>query len=455
MTNVVKTLKESKSACWIAWACLVVPMFASYFFDDMFSTISHIFKNPEALELGWNTMDYGFYAGGYSFLCVWGGLIVCGMLLDKWGVRVTGSIFVGLMAAGAALVYVTISSPAIVATGNSLPIAYVGCMLFGLGSEIAGVAVTRSIAKWFKGKSMALAMGLQLAIARLGTAAALLLSPVLVAESATGTYPLDVTNKPAFWGLMLLLLGSIVWAVFVAMDAKFDKEQGTSDKVVTAEEDKFKFSDIFKILGNKHYLLISLLCVFFYCCIISFKKFATAILIPRFGADAANFEQTASMMVSMIPFFTVVFTPLFGSLVDKIGKATTWMITGSVMVFAAHVIIAFAPGEAIFGYLGIAILGVGYSLVPAAMWPSVPKIVPEKNLGTAYSLIYWIQNMGMMAVPMIVGHILKTFSGVEAAINAEYVFIILGIVAITVSLLLYFSSKKNPQLKLDVPNKEK
>ena len=160
------------------------------------------------------------------------------------------------------------------------------------------------------------------------------------------------------------------------------------------------------------------------------------------------------MMVSMIPFFTVVFTPLFGSLVDKIGKATTWMITGSVMVFVAHIIIAFAPGEAMFGYLGIAILGVGYSLVPAAMWPSVPKIVPEKNLGTAYSLIYWIQNMGMMAVPIIVGHILNKYTGVEAAVNAEYVFIILGIVAISVSLMLYFSSKKNPHLNLDVPNKQ-
>ena len=133
------------------------------------------------------------------------------------------------------------------------------------------------------------------------------------------------------------------------MDAKFDKQEGTTDKVVTAEEDKFNFTDIFKILGNKHYLLISLLCVFFYCCIISFKKFATAILIPRFGADnAANFATTAANMVAMIPFFTVVFTPLFGSLVDKIGKATTWMITGSVMVFAAHLIIAFAPGEAVF-----------------------------------------------------------------------------------------------------------
>ena len=455
MTNVVKTLKESKSACWIAWACLVVPMFASYFFDDMFSTISHIFKNPEALELGWNTMDYGFYAGGYSFLCVWGGLIVCGMLLDKWGVRVTGSIFVGLMAAGAALVYVTISSKAIVETGKSLYIAYVGCMLFGLGSEIAGVAVTRSIAKWFKGKSMALAMGLQLAIARLGTAAALLLSPVLVQESASGAYPLDITNRPAFFGLMLLLLGAVVWAIFVAMDAKFDQQEGTSDKVATAEEDKFKFSDIFKILGNKHYLLISLLCVFFYCCIISFKKFATAILIPRFGGEvAAEFERTASTMVSMIPFFTVVFTPLFGSLVDKIGKATTWMITGSVLVFSAHLIIAFAPAQPIFGYIGIAILGVGYSLVPAAMWPSVPKIVPEKNLGTAYSLIYWIQNMGMLLVPIFVGGILERNSGVEAAVKAEYIFIGLGIVAITVSLLLFFSSKKNPQLQLDEPNRK-
>ncbi|MBQ1929772.1 MAG: MFS transporter [Bacteroidales bacterium] len=455
MANVVKSLKESKSACWLAWACLVVPMFASYFFDDMFSTISHIFQDPEKLALGWNAMDYGFYAGGYSFLCVWGGLIVCGILLDKWGVRITGSIFVGLMTLGAALVYVTISTPAIVASGHSLTIAYVGCMLFGLGSEIAGVAVTRSIAKWFKGKSMALAMGLQLAIARLGTAAALLLSPVLVAQSEAG-YPLNITNRPALVGLCLLLVGSIVWAVFVAMDAKFDKQTGTTDKVETAEEDKFKFSDIFRVLANKHFILISLLCVFFYCCIISFKKFATAILIPRFGAEnAAAFEQTAAQMVSMIPFFTVVFTPLFGILVDKLGKATTWMVTGSVLVFAAHIIIAFAPGEPIYGYIGIAILGVGYSLVPAAMWPSVPKIIPEKNLGTAYSLIYWIQNMGMLAVPIGVGYILKNFTGVEASVYAEYIFLGLGIVAITVSLLLFVSSKKNPQLKLDVPNIKK
>lgn len=461
MNKAIKTLKDSKTACWIALALLVVPMFASYFFDDMFSTISHIFKNPNLLELGWNSGEYGFYAGGYSFLCVWGGLIICGMLLDKWGVRVTGSIFVGLMVVGAALVSFAISAG--FEPKNSLAVAYTGCMIFGLGSEIAGVAVTRSIAKWFKGKNMALAMGLQLAIARLGTALAFFLSPILVTMKAQGEiYHLTDTNKPALFGLMLLFLGAILWAIFVAMDAKFDRQLGTTDKVVTSEEDKFKFSDIFRVLGNKHFILVSLLCVFFYCCIISFKKFGTSILIPRFGIDV----DTAKWMVTMIPFFTVIFTPLFGTLVDKIGKGTRWMIIGSVLVLTSHLIIAFAPSVTYFGYIGIALLGVGYSLVPAAMWPSVPKIIPEKNLGTAYSLIYWIQNMGMLIVPIFVGLIFNKYITADegdamriaqeqtAAVGAEYIFIGLGIVAVVVSLLFAASSKKNPQLELDMPNKK-
>ena len=185
------------AACWAALACLVVPMFASYFFDDMFSTLSHIFNNPQLLELGWDSADYGFYAGGYSFLCVCGGLVVCGILLDIFGVRIVGSIFVALMVLGAGTVYAAISSG--LPPRASLLLAYAGCMLFGLGSEIAGVAVTRSIAKWFKGRNVALAMGLQLAIARLGTAAAFVLSPVLVHAAADGSYPLAETSRPALW----------------------------------------------------------------------------------------------------------------------------------------------------------------------------------------------------------------------------------------------------------------
>ncbi|MBR3064430.1 MAG: MFS transporter [Bacteroidales bacterium] len=438
----------------MALACLVVPMFGSYFFDDMFSTVSQIFKNPEMLQLGWNSQQFGFYAGGYSFLCVWGGLIICGILLDKFGVRLIGSVFVGMMVVGAAIVTCAISAKGLT-PGSSLTIAYIGCMLFGLGSEIAGVAVTRSIAKWFKGKNVALAMGLQLAIARIGTGLAMLLSPVLVLKNHTeGTLlTLSETNRPAIVGLSLLFIGMILWAIFVAMDAKYDRQEGiVTQRGEVKEEDKFKFSDIFKVLSNPRFIMIALLCVFFYCCVISFKKFGTSIIIPRFGLD----DSTASVMISMIAFAPVLFTPLFGALVDKVGKATTWMITGAVLVFCAHLIIGFAPGVPFYGYAAIVFLGIGYSLVPSAMWPTVPKIIPEKNLGTAYSMIYWIQNMGMLLVPIIVGSIMKKNSGddIRAAVHSEYVFVSLGIVAITVAVFLFFNSKKHPELKIDRPSKE-
>ena len=458
MTRLRKSLRDNRWACWLVLACLVVPMFASYFFDDMFSSLSELFKNPGQLELGWDMADYGFYSSGYSFLCIWGGLIICGALLDKFGVRLVGSIFVGMMAGGAALVTFAISAG--FEPETSLTIAYIGCMLFGLGSEIAGVSVTRSIAKWFKGRNMALAMGLQLAIARFGTATAILVAPMIVAQKPAGeVYTLSETNKPALIGLAVIAIGVILWAIFVALDARFDKETGESDKVETAEEDKFRFSDIWKVLSNPRFLMIALLCVTFYCCVIRFKKFGVSILLPLFGVDL----DIATVLLAMIPFFTILFTPLFGALVDKVGKATTWMIVGSALVLASHLIITFAPqGVPFYAYMAIALLGIGYSLVPSAMWPSVPKIIPEKNLGTAYSLIYWVQNLGMWAVPIYVGRIFTreiTEAGnhaqeVTAALHAEWVFIILGIVAIAVALLLFFSSRKHPELRLDSPAKE-
>ena len=453
MSDLKNTLRDNKWACWLALACLVVPMFASYFFDDMVSSLSELFKNPESLQLGWNMADYGFYSSGYSFLCIWGGLIVCGALLDKFGVRLIGSIFVGMMVFGATLVTFAISAG--FAPKTSLTIAYIGCMLFGLGSEIAGVSVTRSIAKWFKGKNMALAMGLQLAIARFGTATAILIAPMIVRQKAMGEiYTLAETNRPALIGLGVLAAGAILWAVFVAMDAKFDKQTGETDTVQTAEEDKFRFSDIWKVLSNPRFLMIAILCVTFYCCVIRFKKFGVSILLPLFGVNL----DIATVLLAMIPFFTILFTPLFGALVDKVGKATLWMIVGAGLVLASHLIITFAPqGVPMYAYTAIALLGIGYSLVPSAMWPSVPKIIPEKNLGTAYSLIYWVQNMGMWAVPIYVGKIFTntiTIPGdkaqeISAAIQAEHVFILLGIIAIAVAFLLKYSSKKHPELKLD------
>ena len=453
MSILNKSLRDNKWACWLALACLVVPMFASYFFDDMFSSLSELFKNPGQLELGWNMADYGFYSSGYSFLCIWGGLIICGALLDKFGVRLVGSIFVGMMTAGAALVTFAISFG--FEPKTSLTIAYIGCMLFGLGSEIAGVSVTRSIAKWFKGKNMALAMGLQLAIARFGTATAILIAPMIVKQKAAGEiYMLSETNRPALIGLAVLAVGTLLWAVFVAMDTEFDKQTGESDRTETAEEDKFRFSDILKVLGNPRFLMIAVLCVTFYCCVIRFKKFGVSILLPLFGVNL----DIATVLLAMIPFFTIIFTPIFGALVDKVGKATTWMIAGSALVLISHLIITFAPqGVPAYAYIAIALLGTGYSLVPSAMWPSVPKIIPEKNLGTAYSLIYWIQNLGVWAVPTYIGKIFSreiTEAGnklqeVSAAIHAEYIFILLGIIAIGTAVMLAISSKKHPELKLD------
>ena len=199
--------------------------------------------------------------------------------------------------------------------------------------------------------------------------------------------------------------------------------------------------------------MIAILCVTFYCCVIRFKKFGVSILITLFGVEM----DIATVLLAMIPFFTIVFTPLFGTMVDKTGNATKWMVLGAGMVLVSHLIITFAPaGGPVYSYIAIALLGIGYSLVPAAMWPSVPKIVPEKNLGTAYSLIYWVQNLGMWAVPILVGKILNNGNGsqegkINAALNAEYVFIALGIIAVAVAVMLLRSSKKNPQLGLDRP----
>ena len=500
------------AAAWIALALLVVPMFGSYFFDDMFSTVSNIFNDPGSLQLGWGQDEYGKYTSGYSILCIFGGLVLCGMLLDRWGVRITGSIFVGLMVAGAGMVTWALLSG--LPAAQSLNVAWAGCMVFGLGSEIAGVAVTRSIAKWFKGRNMAFAMGLQLAIARLGTATAFLLSPVLIqqkvavaadAVSAPGSamaaipavvYTLAETARPAFFGMMLLLVGAIFWAVFVAMDARYDKasrwgsagecpvkngekrqtpqgpEVGGPSK--SAENDgvpsneQFRFADVLKVLGNPNWWLLALLCVFFYSSIVAFKKFTGAILVPRFGVSAG----IAGLMATILPFSTVVFAPLFGLMVDRRGHGTRWMVFGAVLALAAHLVLAFAPsGSAFWGYAAMVLLGFSYSLVPAALWPSVPKVIPDRMLGTAFALIYWVQNLGLWGFKRFAGRILEApyaagtaadvaaatgsatvlAAGVSPILNVELMFLAVCVAALVLALLFAASSRRHPELSLDRP----
>ena len=448
--------KFYRAASWLVLACLVVPMFASYYFDDMFSSISYLFENPSLTELGWDSAGYGLYASGYSVLCVFGGLVLGGILLDKWGVRFSGSLFVAMMAGGAALVLWALLS----GSSASLSVAYVGVMIFGLGSELAGTAVTRSIARWFKGGPMAFAMGIQLAIARLGTAFALVLSPKLVQQQADHVYTLAETAKPAVVGMGLMALGLILWAVFVALDAsagkKIREEQDalkgktpdSASEPAGAPDETFRFSDVLKVLGNRNFWLLALLCVLFYSSVIAFKKFAGAILIPRFDIPA----QTAGWMISMLPFSTVIFAPLFGILVDKLGHGTRWMITGAFLALIAHALLAFAPaGVPFWGYLAMVFLGFGYSLVPAALWPSVPKIVPDKVLGTTFALVNWVQNLGLLVFKRLAGSILGSEAGTP--VTVEIMFSGLCVAALVAAVLFARNSRKNPGLGLDRPNR--
>ncbi len=447
--------KFYRAASWLVLACLVVPMFASYYFDDMFSSISYLFENPSLTELGWDSAGYGLYASGYSVLCVFGGLVLGGILLDKWGVRFSGSLFVAMMAGGAGLVLWALLS----GSSASLSVAYVGVMIFGLGSELAGTAVTRSIARWFKGGPMAFAMGIQLAIARLGTAFALVLSPKLVQQQADHVYTLAETAKPAVVGMGLMALGLILWAVFVALDAsagkKIREEQDalkgktpdSASEPAGAPDETFRFSDVLKVLGNRNFWLLALLCVLFYSSVIAFKKFAGAILIPRFDIPA----QTAGWMISMLPFSTVIFAPLFGILVDKLGHGTRWMITGAFLALIAHALLAFAPaGVPFWGYLAMVFLGFGYSLVPAALWPSVPKIVPDKVLGTTFALVNWVQNLGLLTFKWISGVVLGT--GAEGPVHVEIMFTSLCVLAVVVAFLFRANAVRHPELGLDRAN---
>ena len=447
--------KFYRAASWLVLACLVVPMFASYYFDDMFSSISYLFEDASLTQLGWGAAGYGLYASGYSVLCVFGGLVLGGILLDKWGVRFSGSLFVAMMAGGAALVLWALLS----GSSASLTVAYVGVMIFGLGSELAGTAVTRSIARWFKGGPMAFAMGIQLAIARLGTAFALVLSPKLVQQQADHVYTLAETAKPAVVGMGLMALGLILWAVFVALDAsagkKIREEQDalkgktpdSASEPAGAPDETFRFSDVLKVLGNRNFWLLALLCVLFYSSVIAFKKFAGAILIPRFDIPA----QTAGWMISMLPFSTVIFAPLFGILVDKLGHGTRWMITGAFLALIAHALLAFAPaGVPFWGYLAMVFLGFGYSLVPAALWPSVPKIVPDKVLGTTFALVNWVQNLGLLCFKWVSGIVLGT--GARGPVHVEIMFTVLCVLAVLVAFLFRANAVRHPELGLDQAN---
>ena len=446
------------------WTVLVIAalvMMMGYVFWDIVSPLSTTLKaSPEEGGMGWTAAEYGFYAGSYSifniFLLM---LFFGGIILDKCGIRFTGLLATGMMLGGSVINYLAVTvipcdsyADLSFTLFGLIPshikvqvlIAALGFGMFGVGCDITGITVSKIVTKWFTGRELATAMGVQVAMARLGTASAISMSPVIA-----NAYGL---SAPILVGATLLLLGFVLFIVYILMDKRIDREQRASVKAsegsdssesseyseysehsedaANKNDDKFTFRDFLTVLRNPGFWLIALLCVAFYSSLRPFLKFATDVLVNNYGMD----KETAGWVTSILPYGTIVLTPLFGVLYDRLGRGSLLMLIGCVIVTLCHVCLALPLLEHTWMVMVIMVLyGVSFSLVPSAMWPSVPKIVPLKQLGTAYSIIYYVQNIGLMLVPMLVGNIIDANTDTTGHVDSTLpmvVFALLGIAAI-------------------------
>ncbi len=455
MEQIHKSLRDSKAARWGALGIISITMFAGYMLTDIMSPLKPMLE----AQFKWTSTDYGIFTSAYGWLNVFFVMLILGgIILDKMGVRFTGLMASGIMVIGASIKYYAISTTfapdaMIFGLKSQVALASVGFAIFGVGVEIAGITVSKIIVKWFKGYEMALAMGMQMAVARLGTLLAMA-APVPIA-----TYFDDSISAPIAFALVLLVIGFIAFFVYTFMDKKLDASY-SKDNVEA--DDPFKFSDIGLIIKNKGFWLIAMLCVLFYSSVFPFLKYAADLMVNKYHVS----NETAGLIPSLLPLGTLFLTPLFGSIYDKKGKGATIMIIGAVMLIFIHGVFSLP----IFNHWMVAVvlvilLGVALSLVPSAMWPSVAKIIPEKQLGTAYSLIFWIQNWGLMGVPLLIGIVLdQTNPGVSAAkaagenVSYDYtipmlIFTVFGVLAVVVAMLLKAEDKKKGY-GLEKPNIE-
>lgn len=399
--KIAKRLNDSVAARWGALAVVAFTMMAAYFVNDIMAPLKTMLET----DLGWTSPEFGFFTGAYSFLnvfllmLIWGGFI-----LDRFGVRFTGKLAAVLMVVGTAVEYFAITKLAggdgtFLGYKTSVFVAAAGYSVFGVGAEVAGITVTKIIAKWFKGKEVATAMGVQVALARIGSQAAYSLAIPIARGSGLST--------PLLIGLVLLLGGLVAFVVFSTMDKKLDKQiEASGEETSEEDEEKFSFKDVVAILKNRGFWLIAILCVLFYSCIFPFQKFATEFFILKYGMA----EAAAGTIAGLPALGALILTPLFGGMVDKKGKAASFMMLGSAMLIGVHLLYSIPSLHATWmAVVLMIVLGVAFSLVPSAMWPSVTKIFPTYQLGTAYALIFFIQNIGLWGVPYLIGGILDKF----------------------------------------------
>ena len=455
MTEIYKRLNDSPAARWTALLIVSFTMMCGYFITDVMAPLEDLLtKSPAEGGLGWTSDEYGFFSGAYGYINVFLLMLFFGgIILDKCGVRFTGTMCSSLMFVGALLKWYALDNSfgdaQIFGYPMQVALAALGFAIFGMGAEITGITVTKVIAKWFTGHELALAMGLQVAMARIGTAAALACSLPIANK-------MGAASAPVLLGAALLCVGVVSFLVYCVMDKKLDASVAAAEE--QEAEEGFHFSDLKVIFTNKGFWLIAILCVLFYSGVFPFLKFATKLMIYKYGVE----PELAGLIPAMLPFGTILLTPVFGSLYDRLGKGATLMISGSLMLTLVHVLFALPIlNEWWFAITIMVILGIAFSLVPSAMWPAVPKIIPMKQLGSAYAIIFYIQNIGLSMVPVLIGSVIQNYATIETAEGVTYdytipmtIFAVFGIVAVGVALLLKHIDKKEGY-GLEEPNIKK
>ena len=534
--EIQKTLRDSAAMRWTALLLLALAMFCSYIFMDILSPIKDLMQEYR----GWDSTAFGTMQGSEVFLNVFVFfLIFAGIILDKMGVRFTAVLSAAVMLTGAIVKWYAVTD---YFTGSSLEVwfnnnlnyipvfdelgvspfyegmpasakfAACGFMIFGCGCEMAGITVSRGIVKWFKGREMALAMGSEMALARLGVATCMIFSPFFAKLGGN----ISVSRSVAF-GVVLMCIALIMTIVYFFMDKKLDSQTGEAEE----KDDPFKISDLGQILTSSGFWLVALLCVLYYSAIFPFQKYAVnmlqcnltlvepsqdsfwasssvtivqyvIMLVVAAAGFASNFQkvkrnqlillafsiislitdcymgymrQPAQSIFAVFPLLAVLITPILGSYVDHKGKAASMLILGSVLLIACHLTFAFilplfkdsAVGGIIIAYATILVLGSSFSLVPASLWPSVPKLVDAKVIGSAYALIFWIQNIGLWLFPLLIGKVLdKSNPGVTDPTKFDYtapliMLASLGVAALLLGFVLKAVDKKKG-LGLEEPN---
>ena len=537
----IKTLRDNAAMRWIALLLLALAMFCAYIFMDILSPIKDLMMLPVSEGgRGWDSTAFGTMQGSETFLNVFVFfLIFAGIILDKMGVRFTAVLSGAVMLVGGLIKFYAVS-PSFMGTGletwfnthlNHIPVfeqlgvspfyegmpasaklAACGFMIFGCGAEMAGITVSRGIVKWFKGRETALAMGSEMALARLGVATCMIFSPYFAKLGGQ----IHVENSVKF-GVVLLCIALIMFVTYFFMDKKLDSQTGEAEE----KDDPFKISDIGKILSSLGFWLVALLCVLYYSAIFPFQKYAVnmlqcnltlteadpntfwggnvvtivqyiVMLLVAVCAFASNFSKnknlkyglmifavialvvycymgymrgTAETIFAVFPLLAVAITPILGNYVDHKGKAASMLMIGSILLVLCHLTFAFilplckgsAVGGTIVAYVTILVLGASFSLVPAALWPSVPKLVDEKIIGSAYALIFWIQNIGLWLFPLLIGKVLDGTNpaGTDAhELNYTWALVMLaclGVAALLIGIYLKAVDKKK-HLGLEEPN---